>query len=278
MSFPQTSKTLIVRIASGGSEQDWARFLNDYWLPVCRFAQRRAGLSPADAEDVAGEAFEVILRKRLLGQWAADRSSKLRTLLCTVVRHILSNRARVQQGRRRLLEAKAAEPGAGEQLPVFKDAEASTEDEDRFFASWVEGILYKAVESLMQEYHRTGKGDYFRVLYGRICEGLSVPEIAGALNLPKTSVENYHKAARKRLKSLLEEQIDRHVRQYSQPGQAAEEFTLEWGRIGEYLEKQGGLEKVISQVFAGGETTQAARRETAAITSVLKQITKMDLK
>src|SRR5262245_3212426 len=98
MSFPQTRHTLIQRIVTRGDDQDWQAFLADYWGPVCRFAMRRGGLALADAEDVAAATFEALVANRLLARWVSDRAAKLRTLLCAVVRNVLSNRARVQAG------------------------------------------------------------------------------------------------------------------------------------------------------------------------------------
>ena len=114
-------------------------------VPVCRFAQYRAHLQIEDAEDVASETFEAILRNKLLSRWAADRSSKLRTLLCTVVRHVLGNRARVQQGRQRLLAQKAPELLRRADLPTIKSLDEAVEYADEFYGAWVEGILLGAV-------------------------------------------------------------------------------------------------------------------------------------
>jgi RNA polymerase sigma factor (sigma-70 family) len=217
MSFPQTSKTLILRVVMEGNERDWHRFLSDYWLPVCRFAQRRAKLGIEDAENVASETFEAILHNKLLERWTADHSSKLRTLLCTVVRQVLGNRARVQKGRERLLAENAPELIARADLPTIKSMDESAEHIDEFYAVWVEGILLQAVEALMTEYHQTGKGDYFRVLYGRVCEQMTTPQISQALGIKKTDVENYYKSARKRLASKLREVVDEHTVRYCQP-------------------------------------------------------------
>ena len=181
MSFPQTSKTLIFRVVTEGNERDWHRFLSDYWLPVCRFAQQRAKLGIEDAEDVASETFEAILRNQLLKRWVADRSSKLRTLLCTVVRHVLGNHARVQKGRQRLLAENAAELLSRADLPTIKAMDEPAKYIDEFYAAWVEGLLLQVVETLMAEYHQTGKGDYFRVLHGRVCERMTNPQIANRL-------------------------------------------------------------------------------------------------
>ncbi len=273
MSFPQTSKTLIFRVVTEGNERDWHRFLSDYWLPVCRFAQQRANLRIEDAEDVASETFEAILRNQLLKRWASDRSSKLRTLLCTVVRHVLGNRARVQKGRQRLLAENAAELLARADLPTIKAMDEPAEHIDQFYAAWVEGILLQAVETLMAEYHQTGKGDYFRVLHGRVCEQMTNPQIAKALGIKKTDAENYYKAARKRLAAKLHELVEEHTRRYCQPQEADEEFNTEWGKIGQYLKDRGGLEQVITKVYKNSTHAEVARRQTHAVTATLHRLT-----
>src|SRR5262245_38766762 len=101
MGFPQTRHTLIQRIAAGGDNEDWREFLADYWGPVCRFALRSAKLTLEDAEDIASQTFEAVLRNQLLARWVANRSAKLRTLLCAVVRRVIANRQRLAETRLR---------------------------------------------------------------------------------------------------------------------------------------------------------------------------------
>lgn len=275
MSFPQTSKTLIFRVATEGSERDWHQFLSDYWLPVCRFAQQRAGLKIEDAEDVASETFEAILKNQLLKRWSSDRSSKLRTLLCTIVRHVLGNRARVQKGRQRLLAENAAELLARADLPTIKAMDEPAEYIDQFYAGWVESILLQAVETLMAEYHQTGKGDYFRVLHGRICEQMTNPQIADALGIKKTDAENYYKASRKRLAAKLRELVEEHTQRYCQGHEFDDEFNSEWGRIGQYLKDHGGLEQAITQVYKTAGPVEMAQRQTHAVTATLRRLTQV---
>ncbi len=273
MSFPQTSQTLIRRIAAEGNERDWHQFLNDYWLPVCRFAQRRGSLTLDDAEDVASETFEAVLRNQLLCRWASDRSSKLRTLLCTVVRHVLGNRARVQKGRQQLLRENAHELVGRADLPTLKGPDESAENVDHFYAAWVDGMLFGTVEALMQEYHQTGKGDYFRVLYGRICEQMTMPQISETLGLTTTTSENYYKAARKRLAAKLEETLRQHVQRYCEPEELEPEFTAEWNQIGQHLKDRGGLEQIIAKVYEGLDPTETTQRQAEGITATLRRLT-----
>ncbi len=275
MSFPQTSQTLIRRIGRQGSQRDWHQFLSDYWLPVCRFAQQRAGLTIQDAEDVASETFQAVLSNNLLSRWASNRSSKLRTMLCTVVRHILGNRARVQKGRQRLLRKNVHELLNREDLPTIKHLDEPAKHIDVFYAAWVEGIVLQAVESLMQEYHRTGKGDYFRVLHGRVCEQMTMPQISQALGITTTQAENYYKAARKRLAGKLQQLLQQHVQRYCQPDQADDENTAEWDKMGQHLKKLGGLEQTITRVYENSIAAQTAQRQSKAISATLSRLTQI---
>lgn len=274
MSFPQTRQTLIRRLTTQGAERDWHQFMRDYWQPVCLFAQRRARLSTEDAEDVAARTFEAVLRNQLLQRWASDRSAKLRTLLCTVVRHVLGNDARVQAGRWRLLKQRAPELIGRDDLPSIKALDAPTKQVDAFDAAWAQGMLQQCIEGLMQEYHRTGKGDYFRVLYGRICEQMTVPQIAEALGLTVTKAENYYKSTRKRLTAKLQELLRSQVERYCKPDDADEEFAQEWDRLGRFLARHGGLEQAVAAAYAGQDPALLAQRQRRAMTAALNRITR----
>jgi RNA polymerase sigma factor (sigma-70 family) len=269
MAFPDTPKTLIQRLSATSTEADWQQFLNDYWGPVCRFAISRASLSAADAEDVASLTFEVLLTNRLLARWVLNRSAKLRTLVCSVVRNILSNRARVQSGRERILRelSEQSEPGRS-----FQSIDASDEQVDAFYAAWVADLLEQAAQSLMDEYHSAGKGDYFRVLYGRICEEMTMPEIAESLGLPLTTVENYFKAARKRLAGGLQELVRECVSRYCSKEDLEEEWQSEWNRLGEHLKTHGGLEDVLRRASSGHDVIAARQRKANGVASTILRI------
>jgi DNA-directed RNA polymerase specialized sigma24 family protein len=58
--------TLVQRLASGGTEEDWQGFLKDYWGPVWRFSLRFGARNLDEAEDAASETFEVLWEQRLL--------------------------------------------------------------------------------------------------------------------------------------------------------------------------------------------------------------------
>jgi RNA polymerase sigma factor (sigma-70 family) len=269
MAFPETRQTLIQRLASTSDDEDWRQFLNDYWGPVCRFAQARASLSAVDSEDVASLTFEAVLSNQLLARWMLNQSAKLRTLLCSVVRNVISNRARVNEGRERIMR-EIAESGAT--AGVFRSESESEEQLDVFYKAWVEDILEQAVRSLFEELHGQGKGDYFRVLYSRICEEMAMPEIAEALSIPLTTVENYFKSARKQLAATLEARLHAHVARYCPPEKYAEEAQEEWQRLGDYLARHGGLEATLRRAVAGQSVVSKEQHKTTMIRSTISRI------
>jgi RNA polymerase sigma factor (sigma-70 family) len=245
MSFPNTQASLIIRLAQGGSETDWQQFLRDYWGPVTRFAARRGNLPLDLAEDVAGEVFVVLVRSTLIARWRDEQSGRLRGLLCGVVRKLLSNRHRLEQGRQRLLHDAATAGGIPEILPVSETLDPETEDLDSFYQAWVDELISATMRQVLAELQAEGRGDYFRSLYGRICEGLSAEEIGNALGLPAATIENQLRIAKGRLSRCLSNEVRRHVESYSTPETAQADFESEWSQLGLHLEKFGGLEEAI---------------------------------
>jgi DNA-directed RNA polymerase specialized sigma24 family protein len=254
MAFPDTRKTLIQRLTTGGAQADWREFMSDYWGPVCRFAQGRGNLTDQDAEDVAGDVFEVMLKNRLLERWSHAQSAKLRTLICSVVRKVLANRFRVAAGRERVVREHGGRLDRYADFSEFDPADAPSDQLDAFYAAWVDDTLQATVESLLAEYDRSGRGDYFRVLYGRLCEDLPMREIAEMLQIKHTDAENYYRHARLRLSERLQELIREHVLRYSGAQQISEEFATEWARVGEYLRERGGLETAVRKVYEQQKT------------------------
>jgi len=249
MAFPQTRLTLIQRLATGASQADWREFTQDYWGPVCRFAQSRGSLTHEDAEDVATEVFEVLFKNRLLERWSTTRSAKLRTLLCCVVRNVVSNRIRVNAGRARLVAEHNGALDRYADLENVESAEAPRDQLDAFYAAWVEDLLQAAVERLLADYDRAGKGDYFRVFHGRLCEQLPMAELADLLQIKLTSAENYFRHARDRLAERLKELVREHVLRYSGEAETGDEVAGEWSQMGEYLRQRGGLEQAVRKVY-----------------------------
>jgi DNA-directed RNA polymerase specialized sigma24 family protein len=260
MAFPQTRHTLIERLALGGDEVDWRDFLVDYWGPVCRFALRRGNGRLDEAEDVAGQAFEVVLRNNLLARWAASRQAKLRTLLCSVVCKIQANQYRAAKNQGQLLD----------ELRQSHNVEAG--DQDAFYAAWVDELLQECLQALAADYHRDGKGDYFRVLYGRLCDQMSIAETAATLEISTSAVDNYYRHVRGRLSEKLQSAVRSHVYRYTPAEEAEAEFTAEWGRLATYLSEHGGLEDAVCRAHTLVENSGLEKMKTARIRQTLTRI------
>ncbi len=242
MTFPDTSLTLIERLTSGGSDDDWRWFFRDYWGPVCRFSLRVGARNPNEAEEIASQTFEAIWRNRLLDRWVSNQASRLRSLLCTVIRRIVSNTYRNQT-------REDARRHYGR--PDLDHLEQSSDEaEDSFYAAWVEEVVAQAVESLATEYCRKNQTDRIRVLYGRLCEGLSIAQVSTALDLKTSTVDFYFRDARDRLTRSLQAMLRPQIERYCSPDQAEDEFSREWQRLGDYLASHGGLDEAVRRSYA----------------------------
>ena len=180
MRFPDTHATLIARLANGGSDDDWRMFLMDYWGPLVRFVMRAAGVSTTEAEDVAAETLLLVVRGSLLARWRAEPTGKLRSFLCGVVRNLLANRRRIAQGRQRILADSVPAVGLPGILSAACETEPTAEEIDVFYRAWVDDLLARTMRNVMEKLQAEGRGDYFRALFGRVCEGMSAADIGHA--------------------------------------------------------------------------------------------------
>jgi len=266
MAFPQTRHTLIQRLATGGNNDDWQDFMADYWGPVCRFALRRGNHKLAEAEDVAAGTFEVVLRNDLLERWSSSKRAKLRTLLCNVVCRVQANQFRTDR-RKRLFEKEFAD-----ELLQAVTTEATTEQDEKFLAAWVEDLLQNVLLQLAKQYHGEGKGDYFRVLYGRLCERSPIAEVAAALEISTSAVDNYYRHVRSRLGESLEAAVRSQVYRYCPAAEAEAEFQAEWGKLATYLSEHGGLEKAVGRAHDLLEARQLQANKPQRIRDTLTKI------
>ena len=273
MSFPATRHSLIQRLAMTGAEEDWRQFLEDYWQPVCRFAANWGRLRFEDAEDVGSATFQVVLAGNLLQRWLQQPTAKLRTLLCAVVRKVLANRERVDIGRQQLLRENRELLQELMAVSFDGDEPTSSEPQDAFYAAWAEELITGTLRTLHAELLESGRADQFRVLFGRVCEGLTTVEVADCLGLPATTVENHFKRTKQRLADQLEKATRRHVARYCPVEDVEAEFQNEWQRLSEYLARQGGLDGMLRQTFDRDEGISLRPRGSAIMQSVLKTLT-----
>jgi hypothetical protein len=143
-----------------------------------------------------------------------------------------------------------------------------------FYRAWIADLLERCVQRLLTDLHRAGKGDYFRVLFGRVCEELSTREIADMLQIETATVENYFRAARKRLAEELEQAVRRHVERYCDEGSLDDEFRAEWSRLSAYLLGHGGIEsslRACQQELGAGSQPARGSKALADTVALLRE-------
>src|SRR5262249_39382602 len=123
-------------------------------------------------------------------------------------------------------------------------------DVDAFYQAWVDDLLGRSLRALLAELHAENRGDYFRALYGRLCEGLTAAELAQGLNVSAATIENYLRVAKSRLAHSVQGMLRQQVERYTPASDIDVEFENEWRRLHAFLEQFGGLEAAIQQEAA----------------------------
>jgi hypothetical protein len=187
--------------------------------------------------------------------------------LCGVARNLLANRGRVRAGRERL----------GRQWLEQLDPSSGTtpEQADIFYAAWAEDLVQQAVQSLVAEYYRDNKGDYVRVLYGRLCERLSITEVAKALEIKVTDVVNYYRHTGQHLAVNLRQRLRRQIHRYTAPEDAEGEFAREWAELQEHLARWGGLEKAVQRAYDALDPVRLKEHRGPRLTQALDRLTSL---
>jgi hypothetical protein len=156
----------------------------------------------------------------------------------------------------------------------FEGLSRTTDEQvDAFYAAWVEDIVEQAVESMAGDYCRNGQADYVRVLYGRLCQGMTIAKAAEALQLSPAVVDHYFRHAREQLSEKLKQRIRRQVQGYCPAEEAEQEFAAEWQRLGQYLADHGGLDEAVRQAYHLLDPVQARQQRAAGFTKATVRLT-----
>jgi hypothetical protein len=185
--------------------------------------------------------------------------------------HAVANQNRVNQGRKALLQENVARLKEINSIHL-NEAIDHPEELDAFFESWVDEVVQVAVDELFQECQRTGRGDVFRVLYGRVCEQMPMQDIAKCLRISPDTAHNHFKLSRKLLDGFLRQAVQRRVIKYAVPQNAKAEFEAEWQALSESLIRRGGLDASLERSINSEEAQELKRREHRSVTTIIAQL------
>ena len=71
----------------------------------------------------------------------------------------------------------------------------------------------------------------------------------------------------------LEEMVRLQVQRYCPSEEAEQEFTLEWGSLGDYLSEHGGLEEAVRRAYELFDPTAAKKHRRGGMTGALTRLT-----
>ncbi len=215
MSFETTDWSLIQHARADDSSEArlaMSRLFETYWPPVYGFI-RRAGHSPADAEDLAQAYFARFYEKRYATDFRPE-AGRFRTFLRASLSHFLAN----DWDRERALKR------GGANTPLSLDS-ATAEERHRlepahdenpaalFEREWAAALLSSCLNRLRQEEDRGGRPARFDALKPFLVgEGPSgYAEVARELGLAEGAVRVAVHRLRKRFGEVLREEIVRTV-------------------------------------------------------------------
>lgn len=212
-----TTRWSIIQAAKQ-SQSDEAReamemLCRTYWLPLYAFA-RRQGNSPQDAEDLTQGFFSKVIEKEYLV--SVDRSKgRFRSFLLASLRHYMLDEhkraTRVKRGGGR--EILSLDTEYAEERLAFDESEQES-PEAVFDRQWALTVTQTALETLENDYQRSGKAavfDALRPLLRGDADALSYEGAARSLGLTENAFRVSLSRLRQRYRTGLREVIAQTV-------------------------------------------------------------------
>jgi RNA polymerase sigma-70 factor (ECF subfamily) len=185
-----TRPSLLLRIRDQADTQAWRIFDAIYRPMLCRFA-RAAGLSDADAEDIAQQCLTTVARR--IGEFAYDPQkgrfkSWLRTMVNNRVRNLLRDRREHQAGPRQFERVQEREPSPDE---VF----------DKI---WMEEHLWHCLRELRAEVGETT----YKAFQSYVIEQCPVEKVCSELNITPSNLYTIKWRMTERVAAKMKELLD----------------------------------------------------------------------
>jgi RNA polymerase sigma-70 factor (ECF subfamily) len=177
-----TSETLLHGLRDPRNDTVWTSFTERY-RPVVVGIARRAGLTAADAEDVAQQTLLAFAGAYREGKFD-PRRGRLRHWLCGIARTTTRNWARQQ--RRPLAALDPEEPADGDRFAELWEEE------------WREAVLRQCLGEVRREVHETT----FRAFVEFALEGRPAGEVARELGISENAVFGAKRRVMARIREL----------------------------------------------------------------------------
>jgi DNA-directed RNA polymerase specialized sigma24 family protein len=209
--FPPTRWSVVLAARQPQSAESAAALeaiCRAYWYPLYAYV-RRAGQSPADAQDLTQEFFCRLIERHWLA--AADpEKGKLRTFLIVALKKFMSNEWR---------RASAARRGGGQpQVPldtVFAESRYAADNhalapDETFDQQWALTLLDLTINRLREEFAAAGKPGDFDTLKGCLMAergSIAYAAVAAGLGITEGAARVAAHRLRKRFRELYREEI-----------------------------------------------------------------------
>jgi RNA polymerase sigma-70 factor (ECF subfamily) len=195
-SFIPTRRSLLERLKNLEDEASWKDFFETYWKLIYCVALK-AGLRPADAEDVVQET--VITVAKTIEKYRYNPDVTFKGWLHHLVRIKVANFFR-RQGRQPLLldDVTLTRDGDVSKLEHIANPEVTVLD-----AVWEEEWQKNLIEAALERLKSRVKTQHYQAFYLHIIKGQSVAQVAHAMNVSRANVY----LIRHRLKKLFEKAV-----------------------------------------------------------------------
>lgn len=209
----QTTRWTIVRqaIDGDGAEADkaLANLCNLYWYPLYAFV-RRSGLKPQDAEDATQSFFYRLLNRGLLHSVDPNKGRLRSFFLACLRNHLADERDRAKAQKRGAAQVVSFDPFVAEKIYLADAVDTLTPDQ-LYQRQWALSILERSMESLADEYSRTGQQNLYaklRPFLGFTAEPeRRYDEVAAELSMPVGTLKSHVHRVRKRWRDILFEHV-----------------------------------------------------------------------
>ena len=191
--FGNTRWTLI-EAARRGDTQALEAFAQQYRAPIVAYVRQR-GLSD-QAEDLAHEVFVQLLASKAM-ETVNPSKGRFRHLLQAITRNVIAGH---------LAKAKAKKRGGDRhQVPLAFDPSTRADPDELFDREWVAHLLDEVLRRL-----EAAHPNYHQVLTLHLQEQRPLADISAALGKPLSTIKNWMRRGRAKVKAYLQEEVWRY--------------------------------------------------------------------